>query len=111
MSRLPAADSALVEDKKVRDYLLNPDNQDNKGEAALFQAFGFTRDAWDILRNTLRAHPLQNEIAETSQSPHGIKYVVQCTARTPDGRNPRITTVWIIEGNRPPRLVTAYRGS
>ncbi|PPQ33759.1 DUF6883 domain-containing protein [Rhodopila globiformis] len=111
MSRLPDAESALVEEKKVRDDLLNPDDQENKGKAALFQAFGFTRDAWHILRDTLRAHPLHNDIAETSQSSHGIKHAVPCSERTQDGRNPCITTVWITEGNRPPRLVTAYRGS
>jgi hypothetical protein len=39
---------------------------------------------------------------------HGLKYEVKCTLRTPDGRDPCLTTIWTVERGRPPRLVTAY---
>lgn len=60
------------------------------------------------MRGALLAHPVANPVAATKASPHGIKYEVRCSIATPDGRDPCTTTVWIVEGGRPPRLVTAY---
>ncbi len=38
-----------------------------------------------------------------------MKYTVRCRIRTPDGRDPRILTVWIVPpGEHEARLVTAY---
>ena len=109
MSQLPNAASALVDDVKVRDYLLNGNNPQNAGKAALFERSGFDPLRWDILADALRAHPLQNEVVRTVPSPHGIKYVVECMIKTPDGRNPCMISVWIIENGRDlARLVTAY---
>jgi hypothetical protein len=31
------------------------------------------------------------------RSPHGVKYVVECSLETPDRRNPCLRSVWIIE--------------
>ena len=38
----------------------------------------------------------------------GIKYEVECSLATPDGRNPCIRTVWISQAEQPPRLITAH---
>jgi hypothetical protein len=35
-------------------------------------------------------------------------FTVECQIETPDGRHPCILTAWILEGDEPPRLVTAH---
>lgn len=94
---------------KVRDYLLNPDNPQNRGKAGLFGQFGFRRDDWPVLAAALHRHPIDNDVVETTSSVHGDKYVVRCRLASPDGRNPCLTTVWIVDrGAATPRLVTAF---
>jgi hypothetical protein len=109
LSRLPQAETAIVDAAKVRDYLLNAENEQNRGKAGLFGKFGFKRERWQQLAEALRAHCATNEVVEVSSSPHGEKFVVMCNLATPDGRNPCMRSVWIINaGNTLPRLVTAY---
>lgn len=47
---LPDAGRAVVEDAKVRDYLLNTAHPGNLGKAALFRAFGFGAGKWEGMR-------------------------------------------------------------
>ena len=100
---------ALVADAKVRDYLLNPQNRQNRDKAGLFGPFGFKRDECQVLATALHRHSIDNEIASEAVSPHGTKYVVRCNLVSPDGRNPCLTSVWIVDaGGSIPRLVTAF---
>jgi filamentous hemagglutinin len=105
---LPDAARAQVERKKVRDYLLNPQHPQNGGKAAFSTAFGFNRFSWSLLGSALAQHPKSHAVAAVSHSVHGVKYEVRCSVQSPDGRNPCITSMWIIEPELPPRLVTAY---
>lgn len=105
--RLPVG--AVVADAKVRDYLLDRSNAQNGGKAALFGQFGFVRDDWPVLALALSQHAVDNEVVAESVSAHGVKYVVRCNLDSPDGRNPCLTSVWIVDADgRIPRLVTAY---
>ncbi len=100
---------AVVDDAKVRDYLLNPDNLQNRGNAGLFGPFGFTSDEWRVLAASLLRHSIDNEIASETVSPQGTKYVVRCNLVSPDGSNPCLTSVWIVDtGGLIPRLVAAF---
>lgn len=109
MSRLPNAPLCLVETAKVRDYLLDPHNAHNRGKADQFGQYGFTRTDWSTLAGALRAHPLFNDVIATTTTIHSVEHVVRCHLRSPDRRNPCLTSVWIIEpGAIRPRLVTAY---
>jgi len=105
---LPDAASADVAPAKVAGYLLNTAHPRNGGKAAFFAAFGFDITQWDVLRDALRQHPLANDVVSSQRSPHGNKHVVRCSMMSPDGRNPCITTIWITDGDGPPRFVTAY---
>lgn len=50
-----------------------------------------------------------NEVVAIEESNYGARYLVDGIIETPDGRNPRIRTVWIIDSaNDEPRLVTAH---
>ena len=109
MSHIPNAASASIDDAKTKDYLLNLGNLQNRGKAGLFGAFSFTREGWRALASALLLHPLENEAVEAVPSIHGVKWVVRCSLRTPDGRNPCLTSVWIVDaGQSRPRFVTAY---
>lgn len=106
---LPDAHSATVADPKVRDYLLDPTHPGNNGKAAFFLAFGFDRSVWGALRAALQEHPRINPIERVQPNPYGTRYRVRCSITTPDGRNPCITTVWVIDTpGGVPQLVTAF---
>ena len=108
MTHLPDAIKAYIEEAKIRGYLLKSDHPQNGGKTAFFHAFGFTSEQWTVLRDALMVHAITNDVVDTTHSSHGTKHVVRCSVQTPDGRNPCITTIWIVEGERSPRLVTAY---
>ena len=109
MTSLPNAAEAIVDAVKVRDYLLNPGNLQNRGKAGQFGKYGFRRDDWQVLADALLAHAVVNNVVRTASSPHGVKYVVQCSLETPDRRNPCLRSVWFLNaGGQRPRLVTAY---
>ncbi len=82
-----------VDGVKVRDYLLNPNHPQNSGKAALFEAFGFTRNAWRVLADSIASHLLAHPPSMGTETVHGTKFVAECAMPTPDGRNPCMTTV------------------
>ncbi|MBC7637334.1 MAG: hypothetical protein H7251_17230 [Acetobacteraceae bacterium] len=85
------------------------DNAQNGGKARRFTQYGFERADWTHLASALRNHSLNNQIATATRSPHGTKYVVKCSLRSPDHRNPCAMSIWMVEtGQNIPRFVTAY---
>jgi hypothetical protein len=107
--KVPNANQAVVEHKKVVDYLLNLIHPDGAPKARFFLSMGFAPDEWQILADNLREMILENDITERIESLHGLKFIVDGPIRTPVGQWPRVRTVWIIdEGASAPRLVTAY---
>lgn len=106
---LPNSALALVEKGKIVDYLLCTDHPDGSSKARFFQRFGFTVEAWPVLAGALCRHGQENEAIITVESPYGTRYIVEGLLETPDGRQPRIRTVWIVEKEaQVPRLVTAH---
>lgn len=107
--RLPNAERAHVESRKVTDYLLSPEHSLGKGKAKFFSQFGFNRDEHEDFVTSLKKHAVSQPVVEVKESPHGVKYVLECSCQSPDRRNPCIRSVWIIEpGEERPRLITAF---
>lgn len=107
--RLPNADLALVERAKIVDYLLNPAHRYGASKARFFAQFGFRVEAWEELSLALREHGRQNEVSRVKETGFGPRYEVEGELTAPDGRRPRICTVWQLdEGQTAPRLITAY---
>lgn len=99
----------LVTEAKVLEYLLNPEHPFGKSKAAYFTRFGFSLDGYVVLLEALLAHPDSNPVIAVQENDFGTKSVVQCTVRTPDGRDPCIVSVWFLDrGSKIQRLVTAY---
>ncbi len=59
---LPAREWLLVEREKILDYLLNLDHRYGASKARFFGAFGFRRDAWEVLRDALCEHGRRWEV-------------------------------------------------
>ena len=107
--KLPSAELATVDASKVTEYLLSPTHPDGSSKAAFFMRFGFRIQSWEILAAALRAHGMAYAVVQQTQSRFGARYAVDGRITSPDGRNPRIRTVWLIEaGHTAPRLITAY---
>lgn len=110
--KLPRSDSAIVEDAKVRDYLLSPDHPIGRFKARVFNAVGYRNENWQRLRDDLvaLATVVDAELVHSSQV--GQRWVGTGQLRGPTGLPLPVVTVWLIpsEGN-PPRLITAYPAS
>lgn len=109
MKKLPHAGSARVEEKKIRDYLLNLNHPDGKSKAQFFQARGFSATDWECMRDALVAQGQNNLVVKETPTDWGIRYQVDCHCPTPDGVNPCIRSVWECScENDFPRLLTAH---
>ena len=107
--RLPNAERATVPADKILLYLLSMRHPGGRYKAACFLRFGFTPDAWEVMTEALRQHAIGNEVSTVRDTPYGMKYTIEGSLQTPDGRNPVMRTVWFVEGGEEvPRFVTAY---
>lgn len=111
MAKLPRNGELLVERGKIVDYLLSEAHPDGKAKAQFFAARGFASDQWQIFAKALCWHGREREVEAETLTKFGTKYTLRCELVTPDGHNPCIFTVWIMEDDAPSRLVTAYPAS
>ena len=109
MPTVPGCTQAIVEPTKVAAYLLSGTHPVGRAKARFFKRFGFRADAPDELMRALLAHVGAHAVAHTESFTYGIKYRVDGPLDSPDGRNPRVSTVWIVRrGETTPRFVTAF---
>ena len=107
--RLPNAQYARVEKEKVTGYLLSTTNPGGRSKAEFFYRFGFRADQWQNLADALRVQGTSHKVVEVAETVFGPRYHVDGIIETPDGRNPRVRTVWQVDiGSNSPRLITAY---
>lgn len=103
--KTPDTERALVEEAKLG-YLLRAEEK-----GGFFEAVGFTEDRAEVLKEALLVHARQSDISGTIETAFGVKYVVEGSLESPDGRNPEVRSVWIKEfGSDRLRFVTAYPG-
>ena len=109
--RLPNAEHARVDEGKITDYLLSPTHPDGRNKAEFFTRFGFRIHDPQTFREALRRQGTRYPVVRVVESDYGTRYIVAGELETPDGRNPRVRTVWMLdEGSATPRLITAYSG-
>ena len=109
MDYVPAADYAVVAESKITGYLLSTEHPFGRFKAQFFLEFGFRIDAWMKMQASLLQHVRDNRVVDSEVTEFGTKYVVEGSLVSPDGRNPVIRAVWVIEtGEEWPRFVTAY---
>jgi hypothetical protein len=107
--RIPNASLILVEREKITEYLLNTEHRYGASKARFFARFGFSLTTWETLALALEEHGRQFEVSKVTETTFGPQYEVEGELRTPDGRTPRVRSVWQLdEGMVAPRLITAY---
>jgi len=107
--KLPNAENARVDEKKITEYLLCASHQDGAGKAAFFGKFGFKVAEWHVLAEVLREHGRRYSVQKSVESAYGTRYSIDGEVKTPSGRRPMIRSVWIVDkGSKVPRLITAH---
>jgi hypothetical protein len=106
--KMPFAERALVPERKITEYLLNPHHPDGASKARYFLSFGYSLADPLRFRGDLLRLAVETEREETL-SRFGTEYAGTGALTAPDGRVLRVRTAWILDGgNPPPRLITAY---
>lgn len=109
MVKLPNAECARVERRKLVDYLLNLSSPQGRGKARFFLARGFTPEEWQEMRQAFLRHALENDVSSTRLTEHGVNYSIEGEMATPDGRVSLVRSVWKIRFEEDfPRLISAY---
>lgn len=111
-NHVPDRDQAAVDLRKITHYLLDTNHPIGSGKAKFFLEHGFNMSAPEEMEAALLGHVFDRVVIGTEVNQFGVKYVVACHINTPDGANPCIRSVWIVETANPiPRLVTAIPGA
>ncbi len=105
---IPDADRAIIAAEKVRDYLLNLEHPDGGSKAVWFHSLGYTRNEWQLLADDLMAIACDCDEFDTETTQFGIKYKATGSVARLNHRAGSVLTVWIVEDDNSPRLVTAY---
>lgn len=95
--RLPRVDALVVEREKVTDYLLNPAHRYGASRARFFAAFDFRIEEWETLAHVLREHGRSHAVTKVKETGFGPRCEVEGELIAPDGRRPRVRTVWQLD--------------
>lgn len=108
---LPNLDDAIIEHKKLRDYLLSAEHPLGRFKARFFAALGFSADHWQELESALRTQHLTQEAEPGPTVSGGQKFTIRAILTGPNGGSSVVVSVWFIRaGEVTPRFVTAYPG-
>ncbi|MBI2847017.1 MAG: hypothetical protein HYX82_03955 [Chloroflexi bacterium] len=111
MARLPNAEKAIIEAKKLRGYILSSAHPVGRFKAAFFGRLGYSAENWEAFERYLRELALSQDVARVEDTRYGQKFVVEGSLVSPSGETVQIVTVWVIlKGKDIPRFVTAYPG-
>lgn len=125
INELPNKSNAIVEDRKIREYLLNLEHPEGGGKANFFISKGFNMDNIEDFRVMLLSHAHHNAVKKIETNKYTTKYVIEGPANylmehivlSSEGQQEKqlipnkinLRTVWsIVNGTNIPKLVTAY---
>lgn len=98
---LPNAERAWISPLKLNGYLLSAEHPEGSSKAKFLGRFGFDARRPDLLERALLQSANEGEVVSETATEHGVKYEVLAALAAPDGRHPRVVTIWIIEGDVP----------
>jgi hypothetical protein len=107
--KLPNADHAIVDVRKLREYSLNPAHRKGQHKARVFAAsLGFTTADAESLREMILSAVLTHDAMQGTTDEHGARYTVDFKVHGLRG-TATVRTAWIIDaGETNPRLVSCY---
>jgi hypothetical protein len=107
--QLPNAHLAIIDDSKVRDYLLSATHPVGRAKARFFRGLGFSAGHWPWLAHALRQHAETGDASPVGMTPYGRKFAVRAMLRGPSGRSALVVSIWLLARDvARPRLITAY---
>lgn len=110
--RPPNPDMAIVDEAKVREYLLSTTHPVGRFKAVFFFRLGFTQGALTELRGALIRDHAHSEAQDAGSSAWGQKFRIHVGLAGPRGTIADATSIWIARsGESAARFVTAYPSS
>ncbi|MBI5461475.1 MAG: hypothetical protein HY941_04735 [Gammaproteobacteria bacterium] len=109
MSRIPNADKAVVDARKLRDYCLSMEHPRGRHKARVFLAsLGLTREDAAYLQAYLHKTVATEPAMEVGNDHYGRRYLIDSTLDT-GRRSARIRSLWIVRrGEDFPRFTSCY---
>ena len=107
--KLPNADRAVADIRKLRDYCLDPANPKGRGKARVFaSALGISQHHAEFLRRVLLTAAIENGCVAGEADEFGQRYTLDFFLETAKGRK-RVRSGWIVRhGEDFPRLTTCF---
>lgn len=107
--KLPNAEAAFIDMKKLRDYTLNPNHSRGKHKARLFASIlSLTTEDADELRSIILAAIQQHDAVLGLNDQYGQRYIVDFPV-TRQGQQANIRSIWITRPSETfPRLTSCY---
>ncbi len=107
MAKLANLENCQVATAKIEMYLLNLSHPDGGPKPRFLERFGFTANMVEELRIALIDHAEANEFVDSRETEFGTTFTVSGSLPTPDGRDPVVRVIWMIDtGSDVPRLIT-----
>ncbi len=107
--KLPNGEKAIVDERKVREYLLSTSHPVGRFKARFFHGVGFGPENWREFVAALRDLAATGDAELIEGSEYGRKYLIIGVVRGSKGRTAAVVSVWILlPGADAPRLVTVY---
>ena len=109
MARVPHADRAVLDIRKLEDYCLSPAHPRGRHKARVFrEALGLNRSDAEWLRDVLLRGLHEIEADEFANNDLGLRWRVDMPV-TRQGRRVMVRTIWIMRsGEQVPRFVTCW---
>jgi hypothetical protein len=105
--RLPNAEQARIDPRKLRDYALNFEHDEGRYKAAFFAQMGYSANDWQQLERDIREQHLSQPAEAGKPSPFGHKFTITAPLQGTRGEARQVTTVWIVRpGSDSAELVT-----
>jgi hypothetical protein len=107
--KLPNADRAVVDIRKLRDYCLDPNSPKGRNKARVFKAvLGLTRADADFLRRQLLVAARASDCQPGEADDYGQRYTVDFPLEIA-ARRRQVRSGWIVRHNENfPRWTTCY---
>lgn len=105
----PNIENAIIDPRKLTEYLLSPTHPFGRSKAEFFALFGFSLDNWSVLATALLRHAAEHDVVDVEEVRFGATYAIEGAIDAPDSRRPIIRRIWQIDiGENSPRFITAF---
>lgn len=108
--KIPNCERALVDIRKLTEYILNPNHLRGRHKARVFaSALGLTAHDAELLQDALLKAACNDSAVQGSGDEYGQRYTVDFTMIGDEGQEAIVRSSWIIMRDEDfPRLTTCY---